>query len=693
MTATPEAAPASRQNALSSRITSVLSASYSDVEIRDALAMLDQQSFKNTSESRRHLRIDAQEEVIRRNADILRDFKGVADELHRVETSLSRLTATCAAMRVQIQSANQTTAPVLEEAGILFSQKKEVETKQHVLHAFQKHFLMTLDEMSSLTSSSEPVDTEFFTALQKLKQVHADSQLLLSSSNDRLGLSILDTSSKTLNSAFQKLFRWTQREFKTLDLENPRIGAAIRKALRVLAERPQLFSNSLDNFASAREETLSDSFHAALTGQGDAIVGKPIEFQAHDPIRYISDMLAWAHSATVSEREALEVLFIGEGEELAKGIKEGIDNDPWSRKGDNEVAEVFDGRKALNELVSRNIAGVSRQLRQRTEQVIQSQEEAVVAYRIANLIAFYKSTFQKLLGEDADILKTLTVIESAAQHQFRENMADQVALMKPELEVAPTDLSPPEFLIEALETLKLLLKSHDTSLAAASGDSDSGIEAVFTAALDPFLDGCRIIWSNLPPPNQSILALNCLLDVRATLTPYPFTSVRLDSLDPLLRQHATTLTEHQHTSLLTSSGLTPLVAACSGLPSSPSSPSAIDLQSLPPLLRNDTAALGTIARKLDEFLPSALMDAMDGLAGLRSARLAREVTEEAAEQFCDEFEMIEGTILAVDEAAAAAIEKDGDEDEDDEEKLEAGDRKRLRDVFPRTTEEIRVLLS
>jgi hypothetical protein len=688
MTASSETVSAagvgSRQNALSSRITSVLSASYSDLEIRDALAILDQRDFKNTAESRRYLRIDVQEEVIRRNADILQDFRGVADELRRVETSLSKLTATCTAMRAQIQSANQTTAPVLDEAGTLFKQKKEVETKQHILNAFQKHFLLTDDELSSLTSSSEPVDDEFFTALAKLKQVHADSQLLLASSNDRLGLSILETSSKTLNSAFQKLFRWTQREFKTLDLENPRIGAAIRKALRVLAERPQLFSNSLDNFASAREETLSDSFHAALTGQGDAIVGKPIEFQAHDPIRYISDMLAWAHSATVSEREALEVLFIGEGEELARGIKEGIDNDPWSRKDDDEVAEVFDGRKALNELVSRNIAGVARQLRQRTEQVIQSQEEAIVAYRIANLIAFYTSTFQRLLGDEADVLKTLTAIDLAAQHQFRENMSDQVALMKPELTITPTELSPPDFLSEALETVKKLLKSYDTSLAA-SDDSDAGVEIVLTTALDPFLDGCRTIWSNLPEPNQSVLALNCLLDVRSTLTPYTFTSTRLDSLDPLLRQHATTLTQHQHAYLLTSSGLTPLVAACTDIPT------PIDLENLPPLLR-DVTRVSVIARILDEFLPSALMDAMDGLAGLRSARLAREVTEEAAERFCDEFEMVEGVILAVDQAttaASASHKVDDEESGEDEQKTP----RLLREVFPRTTEEIRVLLS
>jgi hypothetical protein len=88
--------------------------------------------------------------------------------------------------------------------------------------------------------------------------------------------------------------------------------------------------------------------------------------------------------------------------------------------------------------------------------------------------------------------------------------------------------------------------------------------------------------------------------------------------------------------------------------------------------------LQTLGQQLDEFLPSALMDAMEKIQGLRSARLAREVTEEAAEKFCEEYEMVESRILAVDKAK--------EQDEDEEKTL-------LREVFPRTAEEIRVLLS
>lgn len=54
-------------------------------------------------------------------------------------------------------------------------------------------------------------------------------------------MEIMDLMTKHLHAAFQKLYRWIQRELKHLSLENPQVDAGIRRALRVLAERPTLF--------------------------------------------------------------------------------------------------------------------------------------------------------------------------------------------------------------------------------------------------------------------------------------------------------------------------------------------------------------------------------------------------------------------------------------------------------------------
>jgi hypothetical protein len=78
--ATPVTGTASRgANALSTRITSVLSASYADLEIRDSLETLDARGVRNTAETRRQIRLDVQKEVIQCNGEIVKDFGAVAE--------------------------------------------------------------------------------------------------------------------------------------------------------------------------------------------------------------------------------------------------------------------------------------------------------------------------------------------------------------------------------------------------------------------------------------------------------------------------------------------------------------------------------------------------------------------------------------------------------------------------------------
>ncbi|KAF2195236.1 oligomeric Golgi complex subunit 6 [Zopfia rhizophila CBS 207.26] len=662
-------------NALSSRITSVLSASYADLEIRDALETLDARGFQNTVETRRQIRLDVQKEVIQCNGEIVKDFGQVAEQLKRIGTAIASLNQYCADMRVHIAAANRETGPVLEEATSLLNQKKQAETKQQVLDAFNSHFIISEAESTVLTSTAEPVNEEFFQTLTRMKKIHHDCQVLLGTEDQRLGIEVLEQSSKQLNAAFQKLYRWIQREFKTLDLENPQINAAVRRSLRVLAERPTLFQSCLDSFAEAREHILSDSFYAALTGStSDAhnIATKPIEFHAHDPLRYVGDMLAWVHSATVSEREALEVLFISEGDEIKRSIQAGLESEPWLRSEGEE--EVFDGKKALNQLVSRDLTGVARLLRQRTEQVIQSHEDATLAYNIANLIGFYKSTFSKLLGANSEVLELFTNLEGSAMRQFRANMRDHVAAVQSEFTVAPADLSPPDFLEEALQMLKALAKSYDTSIATVH-DRENAFQSVLSEALDPFLSGCENLYKGLPQPNSDIFAINCLLAAKAVLSPYSFANDRVNEMDNTIREHSARLVEYQHQYFTYTSGLNVLLEALEDISDSPES-----VASIPALDAFRPDVLIQRSQQLDEFLPSALMDTAENIKQLRSRKMVQDITEEAASGFCEDFEFVESKILAADDL----LDRDESEDE-----VRSG----LRDMFPRTSGEIRVLLS
>lgn len=584
-------------------------------------------------------------------------------------------------MKSHISAAHNSTASVNQDASSLMTQRRQVETRQQLLGAFNRHFLLSEQESAALTSTAEPVDEQFFTVLQKAKRIRKDCETLLGFENQALGLEIMEQASTNLNLAFQKLYRWIQREFKTLNLENPQMGSSMRRALRVLAERPSLFQSCLDLFAETREQILSGSFFTALTGANpsgakDQSV-KPIELAAHDSLRYVGDMLAWTHSAAVSEREALEILFVAEGNEIAEGIKAGRENEIWHLVEDEMgVGAGFDPVQALNELVDRDMSGAARILRQRVEQVIQTNEEVILAYKMSNLLNFYRVTFSKLLSPDSVLVESLQGLESEALRQFRALMRDYVGNLQGEFQQKPSSLEPPEFLHEAFQQLAAVMKTYDTSLTS-TGSRESDFQPVLSEAFDPFMSGCKSMAGTLEHPSNAIFLMNCTTTAITVLSMFDFTQGRTTELRKEVEQHTRELVNSQYLFFRHESGLDTLLTTLESL-----SDKKEDIEKMRTLEPFQPASLEIASRTLDNFLASALLDAMENIQELQDSGLAREITEEAAESFCTDFGRLEDMLMSADEL----IEMGGNQDDGQE--IQS-----LRTAFPRTADEIRVLLS
>lgn len=595
-------------------------------------------------------------------------YQFVIQQLRRIKAILDKLNGGYEDMKSQVVAAHKQTDPALSEVTSLLEQRNQVEVKQELLGAFRKHFIMSEDEIAALIMTAEPVDDRFFDALSKAKKISKDCEILFGFEKQTLGLELMEQTSKNINHGFQKLYKWIQREFKTLNLENPQMNSSIRRALRVLAERPSLFQNCLDFFAEARERILSDSFYAALTGTStngieDPSV-KPIDMAAHDSLRYAGDMLAWIHSAAVSEREALEVLFVAEGEELAKGLRSGRDAEIWRLVADDDEVEAdFNALKALNDLVDRDISGAARVLRQRVEQVIQANEDIIPAYKLANLVNFYRITFQKTLGKESNLVELIESLETEALRQFRALIRDHIANLQGEFQHAPSDLGPPPFLQESLKQLKAISKTYDSSLSAVD-DRESEFESVLTEAFEPFMNGCENMAKRMDGRKSAIFLINCVSSATSCLESFDFTQRRCKRLKEQSLEEAKKLVGSQYSFFREGSGLDPIL-------------SSLEDTKEKGLVALNEQQLGQASQILDDFLPSALMDAMENLKHLHDSQLARQVTEEAAEQFCNDFEQLEEVIT------------EEEEDNSDSEEEEGG----LRSVFPRTTAEIRVLLS
>lgn len=566
-------------------------------------------------------------------------------------------------MKMQVSAAHGETLPALTEASTLLEKRRQIERKREIVGKIRSHFMLSEDELLLLSSSAEPVDDAFFSALEHGKQILQECEALLAFEKQTLGSELMEQTSNRINLGYQKLYKWIQREFKTLDLENPQMSATIRRALKVLAERPSLFQSCLDYFSESRQRVLSDAFLVALTGTrtdgSSDPATKPIDMTAHDPIRYAGDMLAWVHSAAVSEREVLEVLFVAEGEELVKGLSSGRDTEIW-RLVDEEEKEEFNAIKALNGLVDRGVSGAARILRQRIEQIIQANEDNILAYRLASLLKFYGIMLRKLLGSDCNLLGTVEHMENESLRQFKALLREHIATVQSDSLQVSANLGPPLFFEDAIKQLRVIVATYETSLSASAGEQEE-VDRLLAEAFDPFMLICEEMAKPLSPPDDSIFLINCWQMGSTCLGQKQLTRYKEALLGQRIDEHCEQLTSQQLDFLRQESGLGDLF-------------SALDLPEAERDRMITAKRLESSSQKLDNFLPSAHMDAMERLGKLQDPSLARRITETAANLFCQEFERLEARV-------------------DAGEHSEVSQESTLRSVFPRTTGEIRVLLS
>jgi conserved oligomeric Golgi complex subunit 6 len=605
---------------------------------------------------------------------------------------IDSLNRNCDELRVHINRSKQETTAMLEEASTLVSAKRENETKSHVLDVFKKHFIISDADLSSLISSAEPVTDDFFTVLAKVKQIHKDCEVLLGGDNQQLGVEMMEQTSRSLDAGYKKLYMWMQREFKTLDLEDPHISGSLRRALRVLAERPSLFQNCLDSFAESRQRTLSEAFQAALTEvTTDASIpgtSKPIEFSTYDLLRYLGDMLAWVHSATVSEKESLEGLFISDGNEIAEGIKAANDTEPWLRlrnlaDDDNEDEQEvpFDGRKALHDLVDRDVAGVRASMCQRVEIAIRNEDDAVLIYKARNLFNFYHDIFSRLIGADAALTIALHNLQLSTLAHFEEILADEAENVSEE-PVSP-QLSVPTFLDAAVARIAVLSRTIT--------DNSDTIETdrILTSALEPFKARCEEMALSIPDPlHRAIFRLNCGLVMWSSLGSEIETPDLCKNLNRQIHDLESEVQAYQHHFLCAESGLSTLIDSTLLDDDLTMAMAVAPATARPPI---SAALVEAAAAKLDAFLSTAAIDALDNIKTLNDRQHAQLITEAALHEFCDDFEKIEAAIEARDEAVEATTTV-GESHEG------AGDGGTpapvyLRPLFPRTSAEVRVLLS
>ncbi|CAL8078862.1 unnamed protein product [Calicophoron daubneyi] len=434
------------RNPLYSKINKIINTDIDgEPDLLDALNSVSAILPANTLRSRRNLRSDGERHHLKLYESYLSAFKLVKDNVDDLASNVSGILDACHTINDRLSTLRRTTQNLICEASELKEKSSKVAARLDVLEAVDQAFRLSPEEAQILATSA-PISPEFLAALHRAHTIEKNCLDLVQKGEQNIGLSFLDVIHKDLDTGYQRLYQWVQNECRGMVHETPEIPSNVRKAMSELQSRPVLFKYTLDEYAGARRGATVRLFIDALTrGSGSNPVNlsghsKPIEIHSHDPLRYTSDMLAYMHQLSASEKESITT--------LAHDC-----HDP-----------------AISSMLSACLDGITESFctpfKMRMEQLLVAQQDAVLLYRINNVLRFYEHTLSALLGTSAAVSTTLNEIQElswrllfSGLHQYAHQ-----ALEQPEYPSA--DLTPSDTARDTLQLLTEIIGAHDISLVS-----------------------------------------------------------------------------------------------------------------------------------------------------------------------------------------------------------------------------------
>ncbi|KAI5656562.1 hypothetical protein M9H77_25355 [Catharanthus roseus] len=466
---------------LSRKLKKVLETRTDSAELLSSLNTLSTFYTENTPQARRNLRSTIEKRALSINEEYLLAFQGVQQALDQVEDEVNALAQCCDTMANALSSCNSTTGTgdIISTTERLKQELEVTTQRQEIVSCFLRDYQLSNEEINALRE--QELNENFFKALAHVQEIHANCKVLLRTHHQRAGLELMDMMAVYQEGAYERLCRWVQTECRRLgDIDNPEVGELLRTAVLYLKERPVLFKYCAEEVANMRHNALFRKFISALTRGGPGGLPRPIEVHAHDPLRYVGDMLGWLHQALASERELVLALLDPDAEtgtampELLK------DSNTDSGKSEADLTFVLD----------RIFEGVCRPFKVRVEQVLQSQPNLIISYKLNNTLEFYSHTISDLLGRETALCNTLWVLKDAAQKTFFDMLKTRGEKLLRYPPPVAVDLSPPLAVREGVSLLCEIIETHDSMMFPASGKKPD-FHPVISAFLDPIIQMCE----------------------------------------------------------------------------------------------------------------------------------------------------------------------------------------------------------
>lgn len=466
---------------LSRKLKKVLESRTDSPDMVASLNTLSMFYTENTPHARRTLRSTIEKRSLGINHEFLLASDAAQQALDLVDEEVNALADCCDRIAKALNSCNATTGDIISTTERLKQELEITTQRQGIVSCFLHDYQLSNEEIKALRD--EDLNENFFKALSHVQEIHANCKTLLRTHHQRAGLELMDMMAVYQEGAYERLCRWVQAECRRLgDTDNPEVDELLKTAVRCLKERPVLFKYCAEEVANLRHNALFRRFISALTRGGPGGLPRPIEVHAHDPLRYVGDMLGWLHQALASERELVVALLdpdsVADAGPTARRFSNSLENDAGKTEFD------------LTFVLDRIFEGVCRPFKVRVEQVLQSQPSLITAYKLSNTLEFYSYTISDLLGKETALYNTLGLLKDAAQKTFFDILKTRGEKLLRYPPLVSVDLSPPTAVREGVSMLLEIIQTHDSMMFPAL-EKKPVFDPVISALLDPIVQMCE----------------------------------------------------------------------------------------------------------------------------------------------------------------------------------------------------------
>jgi len=484
--------------------------------------------------------------------ELLAKFSMVKCVLDKTAEALDDLEKDIHRASERVEAARKSTGALVEQAAKMETQRTTIQEKSRVVDKLLRQF--QLDPKHSLALEGSEVDEDFLDAIRRVNEIRDNCHKLLQS-YQRVGLEMVESLAKRQERAYQKLFNWTQRQIPKQANTPPehQVNETFVKALLLLRHRPAYFSHCFDMLADARRVVLIKRFIAALCRGGPNGQPRPIEIHAGEPLRYVSDMLAWVHQALAMEREFLVSVISPDTLRLSLrqrrnssaslDSKENQNKYMYQQQDEEEADKLktfnsYDSKDAKEDLkkdsqllaaTSRVVEGIGRPLCVRVEHSLVFQPSVVLSYKLKSVLAFYLSTLSPLVEPEGVFCQALKGLVTKAQATFEKLVDAQVTNIIDTPAPYTNDLSPPSGIQSLIEQIAALIKVFEGTLVGSLQERDGdSLVPILSKLLSTIQDAADSSAKGLSKGNSSVFKLNILCALEGAL----------QSSEPAIRQVA-----------------------------------------------------------------------------------------------------------------------------------------------------------